>query len=253
MKLDDLEKRMRSLEYFSSLRMVPGCWPIIRLDGRGFSRKTAVRFGKPFDPRFRDLMVAAAGALLAELQGVYAYTMSDEISLLLPRDWPLFDRRLEKVVSVSAGIASAAFTRALGETAHFDSRVWMGPDVSQVLDYFRWRQAEAAGNALHGWCHWTLRKTGKSAEEATRLLRGKSASWQNEFLFRQGINFNDLPRWQRRGVGFYWECFEKEGVDPRTGKTALGTRRRIKTDRELPMKDEYGRMLSGIIAAYSGG
>lgn len=139
MELKDLEERMRSLEYFSSLRLMPACWPIIRLDGRGFSRKTADRFSKPFDPRFRDLMVSAAADLLTELQGVYAYTMSDEISLLLPRDWPLFDRRVEKVVSISAGIASAAFSRALGEAAHFDSRVWLGPDVPLVLDYFRWR------------------------------------------------------------------------------------------------------------------
>ncbi|GLI33917.1 tRNA(His) guanylyltransferase Thg1 family protein [Desulforhabdus amnigena] len=251
MELKDLEKRMRSLEYFSSLRMLPACWPIIRLDGRGFSRKTSDRFSKPFDPQFRDLMVSAASALLTELQGVYAYTMSDEISLLLPRDWVLFDRRLEKVVSVSAGIVSAAFSLALGEAAHFDSRIWMGPDAMLVLDYFRWRQAEAANNALHSWCYWTLRKMGKSVAEATQLLKSESASYQNEFLFRHGINFNNLPRWQRRGVGLYWECFKKEGTDPRTGKTTLATRRRIKIDRELPMKDEYGQMLFEIMAAYS--
>ena len=84
--------------------------------------------------------------------------------------------------------------------------------------------------------------------DATQLLRNKPASYQNEFLFRQGINFNDLPLWQRRGVGLYWEAFEKEGIDPRTGETVPATRRRIKTDPELPMKDEYGRMLSGMIA-----
>lgn len=251
MDLKDLDRQMRSLEYFSSLKLVPACWPIIRLDGRSFSRQTADRFDKPFDPRFRDLMVSAAGTLLAELQGVYAYTMSDEISLLLPRDWALFDRRLEKVVSISAAIASAAFSQAQGAAAHFDSRIWLGPDVSLVLAYFRWRQAEAATNALHGWCYWTLRKTGKSIAEATRRLSGQSAAEQNELLFRQGINFNDLPRWQRRGVGLYWERFEKTGIDPRTGKTATAVRRRIRSDPELPMKDEYDRMLSGIIAAWS--
>ena len=251
MDLKDLDQRMRSLEYFRSLRLVPTCWPILRLDGRGFSRMTAERFGKPFDQRFRDLMVSTAGALLAELQGIYAYTMSDEISLLLPRDWALFDRRLEKVVSISAGLASATFSQALGEAVHFDSRIWLGADVSLVLEYFRWRQAEAASNALHCWCYWTLRKTGKSAVEASRLLKGQSAANQNELLFRQGINFNDLPRWQRRGVGLYWEPFEKQGIDPRTGEAAVATRRRIKTDRELPMKNEYGRMLLGIIATGS--
>jgi tRNA(His) guanylyltransferase len=250
MNLPELDKRMRCLEYFSTLRFLPNCWPIIRMDGRSFSRLTADRFAKPFDERFRDLMISAAEALLAELQGIYAHIVSDEISMLLPRDWSLFDRRVEKVVSVSSGIVSAAFTKASGEAAHFDSRIWLGADLSLVLDYFRWRQAEAANNALHGWCHWTLRKSGKTVAETTRLLRHKPASFQNELLFGQGINFNDLPRWQRRGAGLYWESFEKKGLDPRTGEIALAKRRRIKTDLELPMKDEYARMLSGIIAAH---
>ena len=251
MSLEELDQRMRSLEYFRSLRMVPACWPIIRLDGRGFSRMTAERFGKPFDQRFRDLMAATATVLLEELQGIYAYTMSDEISLLLPRDWALFDRRVEKVVSISAGMASATFSQAFGQAVHFDSRIWLGAEIPLVLDYFHWRKAEAANNALHCWCYWTLRNQGKSAAEATRLLKGLSAADQNELLFRQGINFNDLPQWQRRGVGLYWEHFEKQGIDPRTGETATASRRRIRADRELPMKDEYARMLSRIIATGS--
>src|SRR5947209_2064278 len=120
MKHDDIEERMRALEYFHSLRILPGVWPVIRVDGRGFTRLTASRFEKPFDLKFRDRMVETARALLEELQGRYAYTESDEISVLLPPEWDLFDREVEKAVSVSAGIASAAFTHALGEAAHFD-------------------------------------------------------------------------------------------------------------------------------------
>jgi tRNA(His) guanylyltransferase len=250
MNPDDFEKRMRSLEYFSSLRMLPGVWPIIRVDGRGFARKTAALFTKPFDTRFRDIMVTTAQTLLEELQGIYAYTMSDEISLLLPLQWGLFDRRLEKTVSVSAGVASAAFTQALGEPAHFDSRVWLGTDSSLVADYFAWRQAEAAANALHGWCYWTLRKSGKDIQEATAILKGKPVSFQNEMLFRHGINFNDLPVWQRRGVGLYREFYEKEGFDPKRRKMVFASRRRIRINQELPMKDHYVRFLLRIIQEY---
>lgn len=85
-------------------------------------------------------MVAAAEALVVELEGSYAYTESDEISVLLSPRWDLFDRSVEKLVSVSAGIASAAFTHACGEPAHFDSRVWLGTGVSDVVDYFRWQR-----------------------------------------------------------------------------------------------------------------
>lgn len=247
MNPDELDKRMRSLEYFRSLRLLPGAWAVIRVDGRGFGRFTGDRFDRPCDPRFRDLMVTSARALLLELQGVYAYTMSDEISLLLPPQWDLFDRRWEKAVSVSAGIASAVFTRAAGEPVHFDSRVWLGTEVPQVLDYFAWRQGEAARNALHGWCYWTLRKEDKSVQETTTLLKGKSAAFQNELLFTHGINFNALPLWQRRGVGLSWETFAKPGYNPKERTPTLAARRRIRVDQELPMKEEYSRFLRRII------
>src|SRR5438105_3699874 len=110
MNEDERSRRMREREHFRALRILPGTWPIVRVDGRGFSRFTENRFEKPFDPRFRDLMVHAAGALLKELHGLYAHVQSDEVSILFRPEAVPFDGRLEKLVSVSAGIASAAFT-----------------------------------------------------------------------------------------------------------------------------------------------
>ena len=226
-EVSDRDVRMRELEYFRNLRMLPGVWTVIRVDGRNFTRYCGERFTRP--------------------QGLYAYTMSDEISLLLPREWDLFDRRLEKVVSISAGIASAAFTAAAGEPAHFDSRVWVGTDDSLVVDYFSWRQDEAAHNALHSWCYWTLRKSGASMADATETLRGKGTPFQNELLFRHGINFNDLPLWQKRGVGIGWEEYEKQGVDPRDDRQTSARRRRPFVKRELPMKEEYRLFLQQVM------
>jgi tRNA(His) 5'-end guanylyltransferase len=40
MKPDEFEARMRALEYFHSLRLLPGVWTVLRLDGRGFTRLT---------------------------------------------------------------------------------------------------------------------------------------------------------------------------------------------------------------------
>lgn len=200
MQPDEFESKMRSLEMFHSLRFLPGAWVILRLDGRGFSRLTESRFEKPFDPQFHAYMVQTAQAVLAELQGIYAYTESDEISVLFPRDWALFDRELEKAVSLSAGLSSATFSLACATPAHFDSRAWLGAEDAQVIDYFRWRQADAARCALNGWCYWTLRKAGQNVTQATKELQGASVADKNELLFRHGINFNDLPAWQRRGT-----------------------------------------------------
>ncbi|HJT78740.1 MAG TPA: tRNA(His) guanylyltransferase Thg1 family protein [Gemmataceae bacterium] len=247
MRPDEFDGRMRALELFHVLRLPPGAWVILRLDGRGFSRFTETRFEKPFDPRFHDAMVQTTQTLLEDLQGRYAYTESDEISVSLPRTWDLFDRELEKAVSLSAGLASATFSLACGTRAHFDSRAVLAAEDEQVVDYFRWRQADATRCALNGWAYWTLRKAGQGVAEATAALKGKSVADKNELLFRAGINFNDLPLWQRRGAGLYWERHEREGYNPKSGQKVATTRRRIKVDRELPMGEEYADFVGRLL------
>lgn len=244
---DSFELKMRALEYFHTLRLLPGTWVIIRVDGRSFSRFTESRFDKPFDLKFHQLMVQTTKALLAELQGIYAYTESDEISVLFRPEWDLFDRSLEKIVSISASIASATFTQACLTAVNFDSRVWLSADRTQVVDYFRWRQADATRCALNGWCYWTLRQAGNSVGQATAMLEGKSVAFKNELLFQYGINFNELPVWQRRGVGLYWEEYEKEGYNPIQNQAVVVKRRQIKIDEDLPMKDAYDRFICGIL------
>lgn len=251
MKHDDVETRMRALEYFHALRALPGAWLVIRVDGRSFSRLTQASFEKPFDQRFHDIMLETSEALLDGLGGVYAYTESDEISVLLPRQTSLFDREVEKLVSVSAGIASGSFSHAFGAPAHFDSRLWMAPDEQDVFDYFRWRQADAARCALNGWCYWQLMKEGATAEQATRALHGKSAAQKNELLFQRGVNFNDVPLWQRRGAGVSWERFEKTGTNPHTQESTVAVRRRIIRHEALPLNDDYDSFLRQTFAEAS--
>lgn len=243
MNNDQFDAVQRSREWFHGLRLLPGAWTIIRVDGRSFSRFTEKNYEKPFDERFSACMVETATALMRELDGVYAYTESDEISLLLPPRWNLFDRSVEKIVSISAGIASSTFALASGEPVHFDSRVWLGTSAFDVADYFSWRQSDAARCAINGWCYWTLRKEGYSKRKATSRLERASTSDKNEILFEFGLNFNEMPLWQRRGIGLLWETYMKEGRNPLTDETVQVPRRRLSVERELPMKNEYRDML----------
>ena len=220
---------------------------MLRLDGRSFSRLTEARFEKPFDLRFHELMCGTTEALVTELGAVYGYTESDEISLLLPNTADVFDRSVEKLVSIAASIAGGTFSLGLGAAAQFDCRVWIGAQRELVVDYFRWRQADAARCALNGWAYWTLRKAGRSVDEATSALNGQSVAFKNELLFQHGINFNDVPAWQKRGAGVYWESFEKQGFNPKLGQAVTAVRRRLKVDRELPMADDYNRFVMGFL------
>src|SRR3954447_6236668 len=146
-----------------------------------------------------------------------------QVSVLLPRAWDLYDRELEKAVSLSAGLASAAFSLACGLRAAFDGRAVPCAGDGQVVDYFRWRQADAARCALNGWCYWTLRKAGQGVAQATARLQGQGVADKNELLFQAGINFNDLPLWQRRGTGLYGETYEREGYNPKRDEKVLTT------------------------------
>jgi tRNA(His) guanylyltransferase len=92
MEPKSFDSTMRELEYFHSLRLLPDAWAVIRVDGRSFSKFTAERFEKPFDLKFHELMLKTTEVLLTELDGIYAFTESDEISILLPPDWNLFVR-----------------------------------------------------------------------------------------------------------------------------------------------------------------
>jgi tRNA(His) 5'-end guanylyltransferase len=70
---------------------------------------------------------------------------------------------------------------------------------------------------------------------------------KNELLFQRGVNFNDLPSWQRRGIGVVWEQYEKDAVNEKTGQPVTATRRRLKRILDLPMRDEYSDFIAGLI------
>lgn len=249
MKFDDLDQKMRVFETAADYCVLPGMYMVARLDGRSFTRltKETCRFQAPFDERFRDLMVETAASLMTcGFRVIYAYTESDEISLLFDPNEQLFGRKLRKYDSILAGEASARFSLLLGSVATFDCRISQLPNVGLVVDYFRWRNEDAVRNALNAYCYWTHRKLGLDEQAATKKILGLSVSGKNELLFEQGMNFNEVPAWQKRGIGLYWESDQKPSRNPMTGEQVVARRRRIKRDYELPMKDEYSRFLEGL-------
>ena len=252
MKFDDLDQKMRVFETAHDLCVLPGLYMVARLDGRGFTRLTKEihPFEAPFDPRFRDLMVETAEYLMGGcgFNMVYGYTESDEMSLLFGLEENSFGRKLRKLISILAGEASAKFSLSLGAMACFDCRISQLPSLELAIDYFRWRNEDAHRNALNAHCYWLLRKQGQSVGEATAALEGLSVADKNELLFRHGTNFNDLPLWQKRGVGLYWQEYERPAENPVTGEKVVARRRRIHRDFELPMKDEYSAFLRKRIA-----
>ena len=136
---------------------------------------------------------------------------------------------------------------ALGKQAVFDCRMVPLPNRELVKDYFRWRQEDAHRNALNAHCYWMLRKNGASVSEATSALEGKSVACKNELLFQSGINFNELPGWQKRGIGLYWDTVEKLGHNPVTNEDVITARQSIRVDYELPLGDAYSAFIDRFL------
>jgi tRNA(His) guanylyltransferase len=250
MKFDDLDARLRVFETAHDHCALPGLYLVARLDGRGFTRltKEVHPFEAPFDARMRDYMTATTQHLLeCGFRMVYGYTQSDEISLLLHPDEDSFARKLRKYTSVLAGEASAKFSLLLGSIGVFDCRISQLPRSQDVVDYFRWRQEDAGRNSLNAHCYWLLRNQGQSVTEATGQVKGLRTAAKHDLLFAHGINYNNLPSWQKRGVGLYWEEYHKAGLNPLTQQTVETTRRRLATNQELPLGESYEVLIRSFI------
>lgn len=176
-------------------------YTIVRCDGKAFHTFTR-HCQKPYDMNLVLAMDAAMMALVREAQGVaFAYVQSDEISVLLTdfatnttEAW--FDGNIQKIVSVAASVATAAFNSAYAGSrtsmpAHFDARVFTIPDSTEVENYFIWRQQDATRNSISGLAQ---------AHFSAKQLHGvNNAGMQDLLVLEKGINWNDRPAEEKRG------------------------------------------------------
>lgn len=170
---------------------------IMRIDGKAFHTLTRSCV-KPFDDFLSEAMIMAAKAVAKEAQGFkLAYIQSDEISILLTdydtldtSSW--FDYNIQKMCSVSASIASVAFSNAFDRTAHFDCRVFNIPK-EEVNNYFIWRQQDWMRNSVQ-----MLARTHYSQKE----LNHKNVTKMHDMLFQKGINWAKLEpeKWKNGTV-----------------------------------------------------
>lgn len=174
---------------------------IIRLDGKAFHTLTH-RYKKPFDNFFSNGMVWTARELLGTIQGSkVAYTQSDEISILITDFDNLntdawFDYNIQKMSSISAGMASAYFSITElpeGDYAVFDSRCFNIPK-EEVNNYFIWRQKDWERNSI---------QMLSQAHFSHKELHKKNSSDMHEMLHTKGINWAALEDKWKNGVVLY--------------------------------------------------
>jgi tRNA(His) 5'-end guanylyltransferase len=228
-KNDSLGDRMKKYEDISRIFLTRRIPVIIRIDGKAFHTFTK-GFQKPFDEVLINTMQETAKELCERIQGCkIAYVQSDEISLLFTDDDTIttdawFNKNIQKMVSVSASIATMGFNKSFGlnvwdyqnkgvdekysefinpeikkfadiyykkiGTALFDSRAFIIPK-EEVANYFIWRQQDATRNSIQMLAQ---------ANFSHKQLQGLSCDkLQDKLFIEKGINFNDVETYKKRG------------------------------------------------------
>lgn len=146
-KRDEFGEEFKVLEYLSR-KQVYGDYIGVRIDGKAFHTYTKA-FEKPFASEITEAMDFTVYNLCrnTDVPVLFAYTQSDEISLLLRGEGWFHDT--QKIASITAAYTTAFFNRELqtAKPAVFDARVFaLGKD--DVADYFKWRKMDANRNAI---------------------------------------------------------------------------------------------------------
>lgn len=219
-------------------------WTIVRLDGKAFHTYTR-GLDKPFDFTFIADMATTAKDLCMQIDGCrLAYTQSDEISLVLtdfatPTTAAWFDGNLQKIVSVTASMATATFNELRpGKTALFDSRAFTIPDPTEVINYLIWRQKDAIRNSIQMLAQHHF---------SPRDLHGRDCNELQDMLWvKHRINWNDTPPAAKHGTTTYPSTVTAPvtWTDKRTGEeqTTDAVERRIwVTDPEIEFSKSWDR------------
>ena len=253
---------MKAYEYVTRNYLTRKLPVIIRIDGKAFHSFTR-GFKKPFDEIFVKSIQDTMKYLCENVQGcVLGYCQSDEITLVLVDyqsreacSW--FDNNIQKMISVSASMATLAFNRAFVNHCHqwcednidfnelilnpnedikklfntytkacekgamFDSRVFTLPK-EEVVNCLIWRQQDATRNSI---------QSVGQANFSHNQLHGKNCSdIQDMLMLEKGINWNDYPTHLKRGT-----CCMKKPFKINEGTEQEAIRNKWVLDTEIPI------------------
>lgn len=204
---------------------------IIRLDGDSFSKFTK-DLRKPFDEIFVNTMIETTKELFKQFTCSFAYTQSDEITLVIPSNSELvLGGKIQKLVSLTSGFCSSRFNynfniqieKSFKESkinfeyyeklknkigkAWFDSRVFAFEDKIEVFNAILWRMRDAERNSISMLCY--------SSFSHNEVLN-KNSKEKKELLLSKNINWDDLDNGLKYGFYFKREkYFKSPGVERR--------------------------------------
>lgn len=230
---------------------------VIRCDGRGFSKlKEADIFKKPYDAEVhKKIMKITASALKNLFRCGMAYVISDEISFVLPMSFNMFNRRIEKLLSISAGYLSGEgsleFYELNIDPISFDAKIFEFGNIDEVLEYLNERKNYGFRNFIYTLLRDQEMKAGKTSNEVAKETNGKSISNYIEKLLKDGIDIYKMQYWKREGELLYFAPYVKEvkvGSFGARTKTQI-VRRKLITEKPLRFCSNDRNILAKMIDA----
>jgi tRNA(His) 5'-end guanylyltransferase len=233
---DELGKRMKEFYENRTRILLPRrTYTIIRIDGKAFHTYTS-GLNEPFDEGLINDMDETACYLCKNIQGAkFGFVQSDEISILVTDFEKIttdawFDGNIQKIVSISASMATSRFNhlrikRIIDESvrvegnsvlvkpytndileiklAEFDARTFTIPSKVEVENYFIWRQQDTVRNSISSVAQYHY---------SHNELRYKSTNQMQEMIFEKGQNWNDYPVKHKRGRFIEKQMYDKDGA-----------------------------------------
>jgi tRNA(His) guanylyltransferase len=234
-------------------------WVSLRLDGNGFSRhvkflrREGILEPTRFSEKLAKTMSGCCLSLMEEFNGIYGYTQSDEMTILIPpanvtngvqQDHPR-NGRVTKITTLAAGMASSIFALSLAECCdagqrsklrsnppRFDCRMGVFSSDIEALSMLLWRAHDCSVNGVSD----AVYQVAGSGKE----IQSKSTKEKIEWLWKQGLL--PLPPHQAHGSIFYKTKVLVAGENPKTGETNPCLRRKtLKVDPHVSLLELFVR------------
>ncbi len=225
----------------------------VRLDGwtfHGLAKK--IKLKKPFDKFFASCLTKVAREFFIPFNPYLAYIFSDEINLLFLKTTTF--RRVEKIDSVFAGLASSLFFKEINkkkniqatEAAAFDCRC-IPLEKKDIAPYLIWRQAEAFRNCNNAYAQYLVMKKEKlNARATTKRLQGmKTKELRN--LINKYYGLKKILSWHEKGILVYRKLYKKKGYNPIKKKKVEVERLCIAEDWKPPIFAKNKNLINKLV------
>ena len=192
-----LPEQIAPYEVFADCPLISGTPLVAHLLGRRFEQRLNERHAEPFDSDFQKALLKTLSHLCAVLGCSFGY--ADRTDLLLYAVSQGSDAR--RLLSRLAGESAAKLSILAGDVYTFDVRLFEIPSVELARTYFLWQRQKAESAAIERYATHKLSEIG--TRNVADMLKGLDNEQRIALLKQFGIEYAELPAWQRHGSAVY--------------------------------------------------